>query len=281
MSEARSCHLDRARTQRPGATGSRPSPASRRPTPPASWHPRPPDARRGRLRRRPPRRDHRGVGTGPRRLPAGRRRDHGRGRRRSGRHAPALRHRAHGTRARLAGTSGATPRRHGRDAGARVVRCRAHVRADADRRHRRGPAVGPARRRGGIDVRPGGVRHRTGRRGAAAHPRRRGPAGSGAARRGRGGDDLGRPRSPVDRGRLLRARVRAAGRWRSTTWPRSGPRRWSGGARRTRSGASTDAAACTAPRSSGCAGRATRRRRRRSWPARSFAPTCGASSGGR
>ena len=67
----------------------------------------------------------------------------------------------------------------------------------------------------------------------------------------------------------------------STTWPRSGPRRWSGGARRTPSGASTGAAGSTAPRSSGCAGRATRRRVRRSWPARNCAPTCDASSGGR
>ena len=46
----------------------------------------------------------------------------------------------------------------------------------------------------------------------------------------------------------------------STRWPRSGPRRWSDGARPTPSGASTAAAGSTAPRSSGCAGRATKRR---------------------
>ena len=48
----------------------------------------------------------------------------------------------------------------------------------------------------------------------------------------------------------------------STRWPRSGPRRWSAGARPTPSGASMAAAGSTVRRSSGCAGRATKRRTR-------------------
>ena len=68
---------------------------------------------------------------------------------------------------------------------------------------------------------------------------------------------------------------------RSMTWPRNGPRRWSGGATRTPSGACTGAAGSTAPRSSGCAGCAMRPRRRRCWPARNCAPTCAANWDGR
>ena len=68
---------------------------------------------------------------------------------------------------------------------------------------------------------------------------------------------------------------------RTMTWPRNGPRRWSGSARRMPLGASTDAAGSTAPRSSGSAGPATRRNIRRSWPARNCAPICDASSAGR
>ena len=45
-------------------------------------------------------------------------------------------------------------------------------------------------------------------------------------------------------------------------WPRSGPRRWSVGARPTPSGASMAAAGSTVRRSSGCAGRATKPRTR-------------------
>ncbi len=63
----------------------------------------------------------------------------------------------------------------------------------------------------------------------------------------------------------------------STTWPRNGPRRWSGGARRTPSGASTGAAGPIVRRSSGCAGRATRQSERRSRRARNYALTCDAS----
>ena len=48
----------------------------------------------------------------------------------------------------------------------------------------------------------------------------------------------------------------------STRWPRSGRRRWSAGARPTPSGASMAAAGSTVRRSSGCAGRATKRRTR-------------------
>ena len=48
----------------------------------------------------------------------------------------------------------------------------------------------------------------------------------------------------------------------STTWPRNGPRRWSGGAGRMPSGACTGAAVSTARRSSGCAGHAARQRPR-------------------
>ena len=83
-----------------------------------------------------------------------------------------------------------------------------------------------------------GVRHRRGGTSPAAHPAWRCPARSGAARAGRGGHRLRGPRSAVDRDRLLRARApcRASP---SMTWPRSGPRRWSGGARRTPSGACT------------------------------------------
>ena len=47
--------------------------------------------------------------------------------------------------------------------------------------------------------------------------------------------------------------------WLCMTRPNSGPRRWSGGVRRMPSAACTGVAGCTAPRSSGCAGRATRR----------------------
>jgi hypothetical protein len=70
-------------------------------------------------------------------------------------------------------------------------------------------------------------------------------------------------------------------RSRSTTSPRNGRRRWNGGARGSLLGASTDAAACTAPRSSGCAGRVSRPSRKRSGPVRSCGRTCDASSGGR
>ena len=236
---------------------------------------------RGRLRGRPSRCDHRGVGARPCRVPAGRRPDRGGRSGRSRGDAPALRHGPHGARAgwlaraeRLLDGQGETP-------GARLVRGRPHLRADADGRPARRSAVGPARRRHRFDVRPGGVRHRTGGRSPAAHPRRR--------RRSRVWRCSTRPGWPPSPASSIRSRpgsssASSCARCRaspSTTWPRSGPRRWSGGARRTPSGASTAAAGSTVPRSSGCAGRATRRRTRRSWPATSYAPTCGASSGGR
>ena len=169
-----------------------------------------------------------------------------------------------------------------RDAGARVVRRRPHLRADAGRRPRRPPATWARQAVDDrLDVRPRRGGHRPGRRGPAAHPRRR--------RRGRVWRCSTRPAWPPSPASSTRsppgsstasscARCRASP---STTWPSSGPRRWSGGARRTPSAASTGAAGCTAPRSSGCAGRAPRRRTRRCWPARSCVPTCAASSGGR
>ena len=55
------------------------------------------------------------------------------------------------------------------------------------------------------------MRPRTRGGGAAGHPGRRCRAGPGAARRGRGGDGFRGPRSALDRGRLLRARVRPTG----------------------------------------------------------------------
>ena len=57
------------------------------------------------------------------------------------------------------------------------------------------------------------MRARPGGRSTAAHPGWRCRAGPGAARRGWGGDGLRGPRSALDRGRLLRARVRPAGTW--------------------------------------------------------------------
>ena len=245
------------------------------------WPRRSAGARRGRLRGRPSRCDHRGVGARPRRVPAGRR--PGRGSRRGGsrRDAPALRHRPDGAGARLAGTSGAAARRSGRDAGARVVGGRPHLRADADRRPARRPAVGPA-------CRSRWVRGATRRRAPSDGWPRPG-CSSWTAMSSKVWRCSTRPGWRPSPGTSIRSRpasstasscapCRASP---STTWPRSGPRRWSGGARRTPSGASTGAAGSTAPRSSGCAGRATRRRVRRSWPARSCARTCDASSGGR
>ena len=100
-------------------------------------------------------------------------------------------------------------------------------------------------------------------RSPAAHPGRRRPARSGAARPSR----AWRP-SPATsiRSRPGSSTASSCAPCRaspSTTWPSSGPRRWSGGARRTPSAASAGAAGSTAPRSSGCAGRATRRSVRR------------------
>ena len=68
---------------------------------------------------------------------------------------------------------------------------------------------------------------------------------------------------------------------RSTTWPRNGPRRWSGGARRMPSGAFMGAVGSTARRSSDCAGRAARQRQRPLAHARNCALTCAARWGGR
>ena len=62
----------------------------------------------------------------------------------------------------------------------------------------------------------------------------------------------------------------------SMTWPRNGPRPWNGGARPAPSAVSTAAAAAHTPRSSGCAGPATRRRRKRSWPRGATLPSPGA-----
>ena len=66
---------------------------------------------------------------------------------------------------RLLDVDGETPATPGRG--------RPHLRADADRRHRRRAAVGSASDRDRYEVRSGGVRHRPGGGGAAAHPGRR------------------------------------------------------------------------------------------------------------
>ena len=58
---------------------------------------------------------------------------------------------------------------------------------------------------------------------------------------------------PLSTGLVYCELVCACRAWRSTTPPRNGRRRWSGGATRMRSEASTAVAACTARRSSGCA----------------------------
>ncbi len=128
---------------------------------------------------------------------------------------------------------------------------------------------------------PGRRRHRSCRRGPQPDPRRRRRAGARAPRRSGNGRGLRRARSPLHRDRLLRGRVRAASARAIRPGRASGRKRWSAGGRDSPWGASTDAAAFTAPRSSACAGRGPKRRRKRSWPARSCAPTCAGSSGGR
>ena len=92
-----------------------------------------------------------------------------------------------------------------------MARGRPHVRADADRRHPGRPAVVRARHRSGLEVGRCGVRRRTSGRGSAAHPGRRCRGRLGAARRGGSGGGLRGPRSALDRPRVLRARLRAAG----------------------------------------------------------------------
>ena len=139
------------------------------------------------------------------------------------------------------------------------ARGRPQLRADADRRPGAGVGVRPAGQRDRLHLRPGGGGHRTGR----------GSVGSSSStatstrvsrcstrpgwRRSRG---TSMPCRPVSSTASSCARSKASP---STTWPRSGPRRWSGGHGRTPSAASTDAAGSTAPRSCGCEGSAATR----------------------
>ena len=66
--------------------------------------------------------------------------------------APALRHRADGTRQRLVGSAERLLNGRGETPSAHVVRSRPYLRADADRRHARRQAMGPARDRRGYDM---------------------------------------------------------------------------------------------------------------------------------
>ena len=168
-------------------------------------------ARRGRLRGRPSRRDHRGVGARARAVRTGRRPCRGGRRSGSRRDAPAPGHRADGAGARLARPGGTPARGSGGDARARVARGRPRVRADADRRRPGRSAVVRARHRGGLGVRRCGVRRRTSGGSSAAHPGRRCRGRTGAARRSGSGGGLRGPRSALDRARVLRARLRPAG----------------------------------------------------------------------
>ena len=175
----------------------------------------------------------------------------GRGGRRGGsrRDAPAPGHRADGAGARLA-RPGRTPSPGSRgDARARVARGRPRVRADADRRPPGRSAMVRARDRGGLEVRrlrraPSDEWRQLGCASWTATSRkvwrcstkwewRRSP---GTSIRSRPGSSTASSSAPCRDSR-------------STTSPRSGPRRWSGGAGRTPSGACTGAAACTARRS--------------------------------
>ena len=215
------------------------------------------------------------------RVHAGRRPRRGGGRGGSRRDAPAVRHRPDGAGARLAGTRRAAARGPGRDAGARVVGGGPHLRADADGRPARRAKWARRADRGGLEA-------STRRRAPSDGWRRHGCSSwtATSSKAWRCSTKPGWRRSPASSIRSRPGSSTASScapcrGSRSTTWPRNGPRRWSGGARRTPSEASTGAAGSTAPRSSGCAGRATRPRARRSWPATSCVPTCDASWAGR
>ena len=167
----------------------------------------------------------------------------------SRRDAPAAGHRADGAGARLARPSRTASRGSGGDGRARVARGRPRVRADADRRPPGRSAVVRARHRGGLDA-------ATLRRAPSDEWRQLGCASWTAMSR-----KAWRCSTRWEWRRSPGISIRSPPGWctasssapcrdsRSTTSPRSGPRRWSDGAGRTPSGASMGAAACTARRS--------------------------------
>ena len=223
-----------------------------------------PSRRRG-LRRGPSRRDHRGLGAGSRRACAA-----------------GDRLAAAGAAVRVAmhllfdtalmapvaaglGARRAAPGGPGRDAGSRVAGRGSQLRAAAVGRLRERAAVGAPGDRRRHEARARRRRHRSRRRGPQPHPRRRRRSRASALLDEAGVAAVSGELDPLShRDRLLRGRVRACRRSRSTTSPRSGRKPWSAGGRGSPWGASTDAAASTAPRSSGCGGPAAKRRRKRS-----------------
>ena len=265
--------------RRSAGDGRRPSTSSRRRTGAVSWACRSAASGRGRLRRRSPRRDHRDVGAGPCGLLA------------AGDHVSAA-----GQPSASRCTCSSTPRSWRRCVGGSPRRAAARG-AGRDARHAwlavvrnyermlTGDLTGArewARR--AIEIGRSASRRRAiGRVAEARLLILDGDvtAGPGAARRGGGGHGLRRPGSPLDRGRLLRARVRLAGT--RAIRPGRGVDRGDGAVVRDQRHRQPARSLPGPPRRDPPAARvcATRPRTKPSLPARSFGRTCDASWDGR
>ena len=242
----------------------------------------PAGVRRRRLRRRPPRHDGRGVGAGLRRAARGRG-----DRRRAGAAVRVAMHLLFDT-ALMAPVRGWLARAEQLldDGGETPVHAwlavvRNYERmliGDLEQRAGVGPAW-PSRSVRRCDPAAAAI----GRVAEASdpHPRWRRHRGSRAARRGGGGCDLGRPRPPLDRSRLLRARVRAPGP--RAVRPGGGVDRGDGAVVEDERHRQPSRTLPGSPRGDPQVARAVPRRRgcRRSSPSRSFGPTCDASWDGR
>ena len=198
-----------------------------------------------------------------------------------GRDAPALRHRADGAGSRVDQAGGTAAGGPGRDAGPRLAGGGAQLRAAAVGRLPERSAMGPAghRDRQRSAIRPLPPSAGSPRRAASSWPARSrrawAPQRSG---RGRG---LRRARSPLHGDRLLRARVCAPGA--RAVRPGRGVDRGDGAVAPRAARRERPRTLPRPPRRDPPAARVAtaRRSRKPSWPARSFAPTCAGSSGGR
>ena len=261
------------------AAGLRPARRGGRANAPERAGPRP--ARRHGVRRGSPRRDDRVVGAGLRAEHARGRSSRGRGRGGPGRHAPALRHRPHGPRAGV-GQAGASSSWRARTRRRSTPGWRwCGTTSGCSRATSRSAAMGPAGHRDRHEVRSGRRRHRPRRRGPQPHPGRRRRAGARAPQRSGHGRGLRRARSPLHRDRLLRGRVRAAGA--RAIRPGRGVDGGDGAVAPGPARGEHPRTLPRPPRRDPPAARVVRRGGEGSarWPARSCAPTCAGSSGGR